>query len=97
MTGVQTCALPILNSNVHICTLCPGPVRTNFNKVAGGHFAIKEASSGYVAKYGIDKMFQNKLIIVPKFSVKLGLFLNRFIPWKLSLKITYKIQERKSK
>ncbi len=86
-----------LNSNVHICTLCPGPVRTNFNKVAGGHFAIKEASSGYVAKYGIDKMFQNKLIIVPKFSVKLGLFLNRFIPWKLSLKITYKIQERKSK
>ncbi len=84
-------------SNVHICTLCPGPVRTNFNKVAGGHFAIKEASSGYVAKYGIDKMFQNKLIIVPKFSVKLGLFLNRFIPWKLSLKITYKIQERKSK
>lgn len=84
-------------SNVHICTLCPGPVRTNFNKVAGGHFAIKEASSGYVAKYGIDKMFQNKLIIIPKFSVKLGLFLNRFIPWKLSLKITYKIQERKSK
>lgn len=85
------------NSNVHICTLCPGPVRTNFNKVAGGHFAIKEASSGYVAKYGIDKMFQNKLIIVPKFSVKAGLFFNRFIPWKLSLKITYKIQERKSK
>lgn len=86
-----------INSNVHICTLCPGPVKTNFNKVAGGHFAIKEASSGYVAKYGIDKMLQKKLIIVPKFSVKLGLFFNRFIPWKLSLKITYKIQERKSK
>lgn len=86
-----------MKSNVHICTLCPGPVKTNFNKVAGGHFVIKEASSGYVAKYGIDKMLQKKLIIVPKFSVKLGLFFNRFIPWKLSLKITYKIQERKSK
>lgn len=86
-----------IKSNVHICTLCPGPVKTNFNKVAGGHFVIKEASSGYVAKYGIDKMLQKKLIIVPKFSVKLGLFFNRFIPWKLSLKITYKIQERKSK
>ncbi|MGM9834157.1 MAG: SDR family NAD(P)-dependent oxidoreductase [Bacilli bacterium] len=84
-------------SNVHICTLCPGPVRTNFNKVAGGTFAIKEATSEYVAKYGIDKMFKNKLIIIPKFSVKLGTFLNRFIPWKLSLRIVYRIQKRKSK
>lgn len=85
------------NSNVHISTLCPGPVKTNFNKVAGGTFAIKEASSGYVAKYGIDKMFQNKLIIIPKISVKLGTFFNRFIPWKLSLKIVYRIQKRKTK
>ena len=48
-----------------------------------------------VAKIGIDKMFKKKLIIVPGWSVKLGLFLNRFVPWKLSLKITYQIQKRK--
>ncbi len=83
-------------SHVHISALCPGPVSTEFNKVAKGTFSIKEISSQKVAKYGIDKMFQNKLIIVPGLSVKLGLFFNRFIPWKLSMSITYQIQKRKS-
>lgn len=82
-------------SNVHISALCPGPVATEFNSVAHGIFNLKEMPSEKVAKYGIDKMFKGKLIIVPGWSVKLGLFLNRFIPWKLSLAITYKIQERK--
>ncbi len=83
------------NSKVHISALCPGPVKTEFNEVARGVFNIKEMPSEKVAKMGIDKMFQKKLIIVPGWSVKLGLFLNRFIPWKLSLKITYFIQKRK--
>lgn len=84
-----------MNSNVHISALCPGPVNTEFNKVAKGVFSLKEMDSAYVAKYAIDKMLKKKLIIVPGFFVKLGLFLNRFIPWKLSLAITYRIQKRK--
>ena len=83
------------NSHVHICALCPGPVATEFNQVAHGVFSIKEMPSEKVAKYAIDKMFKNKLIIVPGISVKLGLFFNRFIPWKLSMAITYMIQKRK--
>jgi hypothetical protein len=82
-------------SNVHISVLCPGPVNTEFNKVAHGKFNLKEMSSSYVSKYAINKMFKNKLIIVPGLMVKLGLFFNRFIPWKLSLMITYHIQKRK--
>lgn len=82
-------------SSVHISCLCPGPVRTEFNKVAKGVFNLKEMDSKKVAKIGIDKMFKNKLIIVPGIGVKLGLFFNRFIPWKLSMKITYLIQKRK--
>lgn len=82
-------------SNVHISCLCPGPVATEFNKVARGVFSLKEMPSKKVAKYGIDKMLKHKLIIVPGWSVKLGLFLNRFIPWRLSLAITYQIQKRK--
>lgn len=82
-------------SHVHISALCPGPVATEFNQVAHGIFKIKEMPSDKVAKYAIDKMFKNKLIIVPGWSVKLGLFLNRFIPWKMSLSITYHIQKRK--
>lgn len=82
-------------SHVSISALCPGPVATEFNWVAHGKFKIKEMDSKKVAKIGIDKMFKKKLIIVPGWSVKLGLFLNRFVPWKLSLKITYRIQKRK--
>ncbi len=82
-------------SHVHISALCPGPVATEFNKVAKGKFSIKEMPSQKVAKYGIDKMFKNKLIIVPGFTVKLGLFMNRFVPWKISMAISYRIQKRK--
>lgn len=83
-------------SNVHISILCPGPVKTEFNKVAGGKFNIDSEESMKVAKYAIDKTLKHKLIIIPGLTVKLGVFLNRFIPTKLSLKIVYKIQERKT-
>lgn len=84
-------------SHVHISCLCPGPVNTNFNKVAGGSFTIKGLSSDYVACYGINKMFKRKLIIMPGMMVRLGVFLNRFISNKLSLKIVYNIQSKKRK
>ena len=84
-------------SNVHICVLCPGPVNTEFNRVAKGKFAIKGLNSKVVAKYAIDKMFKNKFILIPSLKMKLGIFLNRFLPHKLSLKIMYRFQERKNR
>lgn len=85
-------------SNVKVSVLCPGPVNTNFNNVAGVKFNIKSLSAEYVAKYAIDQSLKNnKLIIVPGASTKLGVFITRFLSTKLLLKITYKIQERKSK
>ena len=83
------------NKNIHISILCPGPVNTNFNKVAIGTFSIKGLSSEYVAKYAVDKCLKNKLIIVPGFKVKLGVFFSRFLPTKLVLSILFKIQHRK--
>ena len=59
------------NSNVHICALCPGPVKTNFDNVANVQFSLKGLSSDYVAKYAIDKMFQRKNIIIPGLSIKI--------------------------
>ena len=44
------------NSKVQISILCPGPVDTNFNKVADVEFALKGLSSEYVAKYAIEKI-----------------------------------------
>ena len=84
-----------MKSNVKISVLCPGPVETNFNNVAGGSFNTKSASSEYVAKYAIDKMFKNKLIIIPTLKIKLAIFFTRFIPTKLLLRINYHIQNTK--
>ena len=83
------------NSHVIISALCPGPVNTNFNKVAHGGFTVKGITSEYVAKYAIDKMFKGKMIIVPTIMMKLTLFFMRFAPYRLQLHIAYNIQYRK--
>lgn len=84
-------------SNVKISCLCPGPVNTNFNNVANCEFKVKALSSEYVAKYAIDKMLKNKLLIIPGFKIKLLYVFGRFVPNKLKLKMTYNIQYRKTK
>lgn len=82
-------------SNVHVSVLCPGPVKTNFNNVANVKFEIKSVSSEYVAKYCIDKMFKNKLIIIPKFYMKTLIFFSKIAPTKIALKFAYNIQNKK--
>ena len=83
-------------TNVHVSVLCPGPVETNFNKVAGVKFTIKPLASAYVAKYAIDMMLKNKLLIIPGFKMKCAKFFSRFISDKTKLKITYNIQKKKA-
>lgn len=84
-------------SMVVTSALCPGPVKTNFNKVAHGEFSIKGLTPEYVAKYAIDKLFKKKMIIVPGFGMRLTLFFSRFVPCRLQLIIAYHIQGRKLK
>ena len=82
-------------SNVGVSVLCPGPVDTNFNNVAGVRFGVKPLSSSYVAKYAIDKMFKKKMLIIPGVKMKLSKFFGRFASDKALLRIAYKIQKKK--
>lgn len=82
-------------SSVVVSALCPGPVNTNFNKVAHGEFSIKEASPKYVAEYAINKLFKKKMIIIPTFRIKLGIFLLRILPYRIQLIYCYHIQGKK--
>ena len=84
-------------SNVHISCLCPGPVDTNFNNVANCEFKSKSLSSFYVARYTLEKMFKNKLLIIPGVSIKLLYIFGRLIPIKPRLNFTYNIQHNKNK
>lgn len=86
-----------IKSNVHVCSLCPGPVNTEFNKVAGiKTFGVKSLSSEVVAQYAIKKMFKNKLIIIPGADIKLLKFGVRFASTKLIIKNSYNVQKNKN-
>lgn len=82
-------------SNVKISLLCPGPVNTNFNNVAGVKFNLPSYSSEYVAKYAIEKMLKNKFLIVPGIKIKLARALAKISPSNISAKVARKMQERK--
>lgn len=83
------------NSNIVVCSLCPGPVDTNFNNVAGVSFGVKAMKSDEVARYAIDSMFKKKAVIIPGFKMKMAMFGRRFISRKMIRKITYNIQKSK--
>ena len=83
------------NKNVYVGALCPGPVNTNFNKVAGVSFNLDSLESYDVAKYAINKMLKNKVVIIPGIKIKIGIFILRFLPRNLVRKIAYKIQKSK--
>ena len=83
-------------SNVKINILCPGPVDTGFNERAHVKFGVKSLKSKDVVKYTLKCMKKNKLIIIPGFTIKLGVFANRLFSRKFIVKCTYKIQKLKT-
>lgn len=82
-------------SNVKISVLCPGPVNTNFNNVAGVKFALPSFTSEHVAKYTINKMLKNKFLIIPGTIIKLTAFISKIIPSVILSKFVYISQKRK--
>lgn len=82
-------------SKVKISILCPGPVDTNFNRIAGVQFSIKPMSSQYVAKYAINKTLKGKLTIVPGVKIKILHILSKVLPEKIVAEFTYYNQKRK--
>ncbi len=84
-------------SHVSISCLCPGPVKTNFDKVAGVQFKMKQMNSKEVAQYAIDEMLKGKMLIIPGFKMKCVKFFSHFLTDRFLLRITYRIQKKKKK
>lgn len=80
-------------SNVKISILCPGPVKTNFTKVANVKFSLREANSYTVAKYAINHL--NRFYIIPGIDIKFARFGAKLFPSSLISKITYMVQKKK--
>lgn len=82
-------------SKVSISVLCPGPVKTNFDDVAGVSFSLRGMDSDYVAKYAINKMLKGKFIIIPGFTIKLLRVVSKIVPDSVLVRFVYKLQRRK--
>ena len=87
--------LKMMKSNVKISVLCPGPVRTNFNKVANVNFAAPSLSSDVVAKYAIKKMLRGKFTIVPGNLMKITRFFEKILPHNWISYVSYMVNYRK--
>lgn len=70
-------------AGVRVCTLCPGPTRTGFDRAAG--VTERAASQGSmdprrVARLGIDALFSGKRLVVPGALNKLAVLASRVLP-----------------
>jgi short-subunit dehydrogenase len=81
--------------NISVSVLCPGPVNTEFNSVAGVKFNLRSLSAKKVARIAVKKMLKRKRTIIPGITIKLSVIANRFIPTFIMLKITQKMQKKK--
>ena len=92
-------------SNVKISVLCPGPVKTEFEKVAkvcfgngkekGRNLIISDCEK--VSSYGVKMMFKGKLIIIPGVLMKIAVFFRRILSEKTLCKVLYLLQSKKMK
>lgn len=82
-------------SRVRVCALCPGPVDTEFNRVAGVKFSLNGLDAKRVAREAIDGLFAGRAVIVPGVTMKAMTVARHFAPDSLLARITYHFQHKK--
>lgn len=82
---------------IRVITMCPGPVNTEFNKVAHGSFLMPGMSAKKCAKYAVDGIFGNKEMVLPGFVPKATHILSKIIPTAIQLPIEYFVEQCKKK
>ena len=82
-------------SEVYVGCLCPGPVDTEFNDVAGVEFSLKGITAKECVEYAIQQMFRRKTVIVPTWYMRAAVFFGRFLPRSVYVAITSMQQKKK--
>ncbi len=96
LTNAISEELKDMHSNVKIAALCPGPVKTEFNDVAGVRFALNGITPQYCAKCAALGLDKGERIIIPEAKMKLVYALNKILPQSLMLKGTGFQQKKKT-
>lgn len=82
--------------HISVTTLCPGPVSTEFDLVAGTDFSLSAITAKECAIEGLNGMFKKKRLVLPK-TAKLAYIGVKFLPLNIVIPIVHKIQKGKTK
>lgn len=82
-------------SKLSISALCPGPVKTEFDKNANVNFSLKGITAKKCVSYALKKMFKKKVVIIPGGKVRFLVFFQRLLSRKSVNKIIAKSQKKK--
>ena len=95
LTSAVASELEEQGSRVKVCALCPGPVDTEFNDVAGCSFGVKAISAKQCSDEAVKGMFAGKTIIVPSATLKLAAVGAKLLPRKMLVTMTGRVQKGK--
>lgn len=84
-------------SAVTVSALCPGPVKTEFNDVAGVSFASAGVTASTAAEAAVRGMMKGKTVIVPGIVMKFGRIGAKLMPDGFLAKFAYNFQKAKRK
>ena len=82
-------------SRIRIFALCPGPVDTNFNRVAGVKFALPGISAKTCVSEAFAGMKRGSVILVPGRLMRVSSVFARLLPRGFVLKLISGAQKRK--
>lgn len=82
-------------SSVSVTTLCPGPVATEFDQVAGASVSLNAISAKKCAKEGLRGMFRKKRLVIPSFTTKAAYLASKLSPLAVILPVIHRIQRKK--
>jgi short-subunit dehydrogenase len=95
MTRAAAYELAASGSRIYLGALCPGPVNTEFNDVAGVAFALSGISAKRCVSEAIRGMKRRRIIIIPTLYMKLAVYLSRPVPRKILIPLIARQQHSK--
>ena len=95
ITNAIAAELKESGSLVRIAALCPGPVDTDFNDVAGVQFSLPGSSARNCVMTALKELKKGRIIIVPGLIVKAGSVLAKLLPRALVMRVLMKGQNKK--
>ncbi len=84
-----------LKKDIYITAVCPGPVETEFNDVAGASYKLKSITAKKCAECIIKAMKKKKRVIMVSPTVKILHFLSKISPYRVILPVEYNLQIKK--